>query len=51
MRSGQHPYTERILLEEDCIVGAGPAGLAAAHRLAMLGNDVDIFDAGVSLVV
>jgi dihydropyrimidine dehydrogenase (NAD+) subunit PreT len=27
------------------VVGAGPAGLAAAHRLAMLGHDVEIFEA------
>jgi dihydropyrimidine dehydrogenase (NAD+) subunit PreT len=27
------------------VVGAGPAGLACAHRLAMLGNDVVIFEA------
>ena len=27
------------------VVGAGPAGLAAAHRLAMKGHDVTVFDA------
>ncbi|MGY5453412.1 NAD(P)-dependent oxidoreductase [Agarivorans sp. MS3-6] len=27
------------------VVGAGPAGLSCAHRLAMLGNDVEIFEA------
>ncbi|TNE58684.1 MAG: NAD(P)-dependent oxidoreductase [Alphaproteobacteria bacterium] len=27
------------------VVGAGPAGLACAHRLAMLGHQVDIFEA------
>lgn len=27
------------------VVGAGPAGLAAAHRLAMLGHEVEIYDA------
>ena len=48
MRSGQHPYARAdITGKKIAIVGAGPAGLAAAHRLAMLGNDVDIFDAGV----
>jgi dihydropyrimidine dehydrogenase (NAD+) subunit PreT len=26
------------------VVGAGPAGLACAHRLAMLGNQVEIFE-------
>lgn len=29
------------------VVGAGPAGLAAAHRLAMNGHDVVVFDARV----
>src|SRR5690606_7304318 len=27
------------------VVGAGPAGLAAAHRLAMKGHDVTVFEA------
>ena len=27
------------------VVGAGPAGLACAHRLAMYGHDVVIYDA------
>ena len=27
------------------VVGAGPAGLACAHRLAMLGHDVVILEA------
>lgn len=27
------------------VVGAGPAGLAAAHRLAMLGHEVEVFEA------
>ena len=27
------------------VVGAGPAGLACAHRLAMLGHEVVLFDA------
>ena len=27
------------------VVGAGPAGLACAHRLAMLGHDVVLIDA------
>ncbi|MFQ3183378.1 MAG: dihydropyrimidine dehydrogenase (NAD+) subunit PreT [Alteromonas macleodii] len=27
------------------VVGAGPAGLSCAHRLAMLGNDVTVYDA------
>lgn len=28
-----------------CVVGAGPAGLACAHRLAVHGHEVDILDA------
>ena len=48
MRSGQHPYVRgESTGKKIAIVGAGPAGLAAAHRLAMLGNEVDIFDSGV----
>lgn len=27
------------------VVGAGPAGLSCAHRLAMLGHDVEVFEA------
>ncbi|WP_435237754.1 NAD(P)-dependent oxidoreductase [Psychromonas sp. PT13] len=27
------------------VVGAGPAGLSCAHRLALLGNDVEVFEA------
>ena len=30
---------------EVAVVGAGPAGLSCAHRLAMLGHDVTVFDA------
>lgn len=46
MSAGVHPFTragptgKRI-----AVVGAGPAGLACAHRLSMLGNDVTIVDA------
>ncbi|QDY71641.1 NAD(P)-dependent oxidoreductase [Qingshengfaniella alkalisoli] len=46
MASGHHPFTrapdtgKRI-----AVVGAGPAGLACAHRLAMHGHRVTIFDA------
>jgi glutamate synthase (NADPH/NADH) small chain len=35
------PATGKVV----AIVGAGPAGLSCAHRLAMLGNDVVIFEA------
>ncbi|MFT3848977.1 MAG: FAD-dependent oxidoreductase [Propionivibrio sp.] len=31
------------------VVGAGPAGLAAAHRLALLGHDVVLFEARAKL--
>jgi dihydropyrimidine dehydrogenase (NAD+) subunit PreT len=34
------PATGKII----AVVGAGPAGLSCAHRLAMLGNDVVIFE-------
>jgi dihydropyrimidine dehydrogenase (NAD+) subunit PreT len=34
------PLTGKVI----AVVGAGPAGLACAHRLAMLGNDVVIFE-------
>lgn len=35
------PSTSRTI----AVVGAGPAGLSCAHRLAMLGNDVVVFEA------
>ncbi|MCC6069820.1 NAD(P)-dependent oxidoreductase [Massilia sp. GCM10020059] len=35
------PSTGRTI----AVVGAGPAGLSCAHRLAMLGNDVVVFEA------
>jgi len=46
MRAGVHPY-ERAAPTGNTIsvVGAGPAGLACAHRLAMLGHDVAIHEA------
>ena len=42
----EHPFqraasTGKVI----AVVGAGPAGLSCAHRLAMLGNDVVIFEA------
>lgn len=45
MNRAGHPYAR--MPEEGAriaVVGAGPAGLACAHRLAMLGHDVEIFD-------
>ncbi|MDB5907076.1 MAG: dihydropyrimidine dehydrogenase [Massilia sp.] len=41
-----HPFGRAPLTGKHiAIVGAGPAGLSCAHRLAMLGNDVVIFEA------
>ncbi|MFN4057221.1 MAG: NAD(P)-dependent oxidoreductase [Roseinatronobacter sp.] len=40
-----HPYTRAAATgKRVAVVGAGPAGLAAAHRLALHGHDVTIFD-------
>lgn len=45
--AGNHQFFERAAPTGKSIgvVGAGPAGLAAAHRLAMKGHDVVIYDA------
>ena len=41
-----HPFTRAPSTGKTiAVVGAGPAGLACAHRLAMLGNDVVVFEA------
>ncbi len=46
MAAGTHPYTRAEATGKTvAVVGAGPAGLACAHRLAMLGHDVVMFDA------
>lgn len=46
MGQGIHPYTRAESTgKRVAVVGAGPAGLAAAHRLAMKGHDVVIYDA------
>lgn len=46
MAQGKHPFTRAASTGKSvAVVGAGPAGLAAAHRLAMLGNEVEIYDA------
>ncbi len=43
---GVHPFTRAEATgKRIAVVGAGPAGLSAAHRLAMLGHDVQVFDA------
>ena len=40
-----HPFERAApTCKSVAVVGAGPAGLAAAHRLAMLGHEVKIFD-------
>ena len=42
----KHPFTRAAPTGKSvAVVGAGPAGLACAHRLAMLGHDVVIHDA------
>ncbi len=46
MEQGSHPFTRAESTGKSvAVVGAGPAGLAAAHRLAMLGHDVVIHEA------
>ncbi|WP_158966674.1 NAD(P)-dependent oxidoreductase [Chachezhania sediminis] len=46
MKTGTHPYRRAAATGKTvAIVGAGPAGLACAHRLAMLGHDVVIHEA------
>ena len=43
---GVHPFVRAASTGKTvAVVGAGPAGLSCAHRLAMLGHDVAIFDA------
>ena len=44
--SDAHPFSRAAPTgKRVAVVGAGPAGLACAHRLAMKGHDVDLFDA------
>lgn len=46
MATGEHPFTRAAATGKTvAVVGAGPAGLACAHRLAMLGHDVVIHEA------
>ena len=41
-----HPFSRAAVTGKTvAVVGAGPAGLSCAHRLAMLGHDVTVFDA------
>jgi glutamate synthase (NADPH/NADH) small chain len=46
MATATHPFTRAPLTgKRVAVVGAGPAGLACAHRLAMLGHDVVVYEA------
>lgn len=46
MATGEHPFERASPSgKRIAVVGAGPAGLACAHRLAMYGHDVTVFDA------
>lgn len=46
MAKGVHPFTRaKATGKKVAVVGAGPAGLACAHRLAMKGHEVVVFDA------
>ncbi|MBN2759245.1 MAG: NAD(P)-dependent oxidoreductase [Rhodobacteraceae bacterium] len=46
MATGAHPFQRAAPTGKTiAVVGAGPAGLACAHRLAMHGHDVVIFEA------
>ncbi|MCY4300706.1 MAG: NAD(P)-dependent oxidoreductase [Aestuariivita sp.] len=45
MQSGVHPYIRATHTNKHiAVVGAGPAGLACAHRLALKGHDVHIME-------
>ncbi|MEL7214317.1 MAG: NAD(P)-dependent oxidoreductase [Pseudomonadota bacterium] len=46
MQADAHPYQRAAATGKTIgIVGAGPAGLACAHRLAMYGHDVTLYEA------
>ncbi|MGB1208175.1 MAG: FAD-dependent oxidoreductase, partial [Paracoccaceae bacterium] len=46
MERGVHPFTRAEATGcKVAVIGAGPAGLACAHRLALLGHGVTLFDA------
>ncbi len=46
METGVHPFSRAASTgKRVAVVGAGPAGLACAHRLAIKGHDVVMFDA------
>ena len=45
MHAGKHPYERAPETgKKIAIIGSGPAGLACAHRLAMYGHSVEIFE-------
>ena len=46
MARGDHPFARKAASgKKVAVIGAGPAGLACAHRLAMLGHAVTILEA------
>lgn len=46
MQAGGHPFARAAATgKRIAVVGAGPAGLSCAHRLAMHGHDVVLYDA------
>ncbi len=46
MGTGEHPFARAAETgKRIAVVGAGPAGLSCAHRLAMLGHAVTLYDA------
>jgi glutamate synthase (NADPH/NADH) small chain len=46
MARGEHPYRRAAPTgRRIAVIGAGPAGLACAHRLALHGHDVVVYDA------
>jgi glutamate synthase (NADPH/NADH) small chain len=45
MQTGAHPFERAASSgKRVAVVGAGPAGLSCAHRLAMHGHEVELFD-------
>jgi glutamate synthase (NADPH/NADH) small chain len=46
MAAGEHPFERAAATgKKVAVVGAGPAGLSCAHRLAMHGHEVTVYDA------